>query len=154
MDKIVTGPDLWKDSKPRNWAIKRAARDGINLKPGYSGFVFSHLKHKKHIHTIATGARKGVPIAARINHGRWIMDCPYCSGAEMVDPDDKRFFCLHCFMEENLNKPRPVTFPPKPQRLAIERVLLLRPLKINRNWFPGETIAELKQENIDNGLEV
>ena len=154
MNKITIGPDLWNHNDPPGWLIRRMAKEGIRLKPGYSAFVHSHLGHRKYLHGKAMGARTGAPIEARINHGRWIADCPYCSGAELADPSNKKFFCLHCFMEENGNRPTVARFPPKPQRLEIERVLLLRPLVINRNWFPGETIGELKQENLENGLEV
>lgn len=46
-------------------------------------------------------AREGPNVYARIDHGRWIGDCPnpHCSGAELVDLDDLRFFCLYCFNE-------------------------------------------------------
>ena len=151
---IKRGTDLWDDYRPQAWVIKRARKEGIDLKPGYSAFLWKYLKDKRHHHGKAMGARTGTPVEARINHSRWIADCPYCIHAEMVDPDNKKFFCLNCGMEHNGHRPLPVKFPPKAQRLEIERLLSIRPLEANRNWFPYETVQDIRQENIDYGLEV
>ena len=91
------------------------------------------------------------PIPARINHGRWIADCPYCTGAEMVDPNDPVFYCLNyeCTRPHNTS-PLPVQFPAG--RVGLENALLRRPEMKNRNWFPNETIADLLAENAANGI--
>jgi hypothetical protein len=34
----------------------------------------------------------------------------------------------------------------------LEAVLLARPVMATRNWLPGETVADLVGENVDNGL--
>ncbi|MDQ3431391.1 MAG: hypothetical protein M3467_04065 [Actinomycetota bacterium] len=47
--------------------------------------------------------RLGVPegvlldqvLHARINHSRWVADCP-CGSAQVVSPADPRFFCVEC----------------------------------------------------------
>jgi hypothetical protein len=40
-----------------------------------------------------------------------------------------------------------------PERVSdIERVVLARPAPTTRNWLPGETVADLVAENIENGL--
>ena len=41
-------------------------------------------------------------IKAEINRGRWLANCPWCGGAEMVDPDNPKFLCLSCFNAEIL----------------------------------------------------
>jgi len=35
--------------------------------------------------------RREQPIAARVDHGRWIAGCPRCTGAEFVDAEWPRF---------------------------------------------------------------
>lgn len=35
-------------------------------------------------------------VTARVETGRWILDCPFCYSAELGDPDDPRFYCLGC----------------------------------------------------------
>ena len=91
------------------------------------------------------------PIAARINYGRWIADCPYCTGAEMVDPNDPVFYCLNYNCDRpNGNAPLPVQFPIG--RVGLENALLRRPRMQNRNWFPYETLADLLAENAANGI--
>lgn len=145
---------LWNDYNPQPWVIKRARQAGIDLKPGYSAFLWKHLKEKRHHHGEAMGTRTGTPVEARIDHSRWIADCPFCIHAEIVDYDNKRFFCLNCGMEHNGHRPLPVKFPPKPQREKIERLLCLRPLENTRNWEPGQTAQEIRDKNSEYGLEV
>lgn len=41
------------------------------------------------------GVLIGASIYARINHGRWVADCP-CGSAQVVTPDDPRFACPEC----------------------------------------------------------
>jgi hypothetical protein len=69
----------------------------------------------------------GTPVIARIWQGQWIADCE-CNGASFVDPDEPVFFCFSCGNRANGQKPRPVSFPPKAERLEIERLLLERPV--------------------------
>ena len=83
-------------------------------------------------------------LTAEINHDRWIVKCPFCRGAELGDPDDPRFMCLSCWNADASGRFLPVTFPPN--RAGIEAELATRPRIENRNWTPGETIADLKRE--------
>ena len=87
---------------------------------------------------------KGAPILARIEHGRWIADCE-CRGAEFVDPEWPVFVCCSCGAG-----PRPVAFPG--DRHQIESELMKRPVRPNRNWNPGETVADLRRENKERGI--
>jgi hypothetical protein len=96
-------------------------------------------------------------IAARINHGRWLVDCAGCNSALVIDLSDPVFMCVECGNAANDGKWFQVTVPGN--RKAIEAELLKRPMNgrnpaeaVNRNWGPGETVATLKQENTDHGI--
>ena len=99
----------------------------------------------------------------RLNHGRWLADCPTgCGGAEKLHPDgnirvhsdvsygltrEGVFVCGSCGVESS------VSWPSRDQLEEIEAVVQVRPM-INRNWTPGETIDALVSENIEHGLAV
>jgi ribosomal protein L37AE/L43A len=96
-------------------------------------------------------------VAARINHGRWLVDCGGCNSALVVDLSQPVFMCVECGNATNEGKWFTVTVPTN--RKAIEAELLKRPWSgrnpaeaVNRNWSPGETVATLKQENTDHGI--
>ena len=96
-------------------------------------------------------------IAARINHGRWLVDCPGCNSALVIDLSELVFMCVECGNAANDGKWFQVTVPSN--RKAIETELLKRPWNgrnpaeaVNRNWEPGETVATLRQENTDHDI--
>jgi len=104
-----------------------------------------------------TAANTSGEVAARINHGRWLVDCAGCNSALVVDLSELVFMCVECGNNHNDGKWLAVTVPAN--REAIETELLKRPWSgrnpasaINRNWEPGETVATLKQENTDHGI--
>jgi len=112
---------------------------------------FSHsLEVHKHItilplmgkHQLKPMGVDGQPLKARVNHGRWIVDCE-CLGAEFAW-EEGIFMCLSCFNASHKHQYRPVIFPKN--RKAIELLLLPRPVPY-RNWYPGESLAKLKAEN-------
>lgn len=88
-------------------------------------------------------------VPVRINHGRWIVDCPFCPGAQMADPEDRRFFCVDCL---HAGTPAEgcwlrVEWPPADRRAAAEE-LLERRLVPHQNWQPEtESIGDLRREN-------
>ncbi len=88
-------------------------------------------------------------VIARVNHGRWIANCPFCAGAELVEPGEI-FFCLGADpdggMAKNGNHPMAVVFPEN--RAEIEQALQARPIE-NQNWESGETISDLVAENVE-----
>jgi hypothetical protein len=88
-------------------------------------------------------------IQARILYGRWVVDCPECPGCNDADPAEPVYLCTSCGFPEQLVR---VEFPDR--RAEIERLLLKRKHIANRNWRPGETLAQLRQQNIQNGDEV
>lgn len=78
---------------------------------------------------------------------RWIARCPDCAGgASYVWIDGPHImFCLACCNAGIGRRWRPVVVPA--ERLAIERLLSLRPLSSQRAWSPGETLEQLRAEN-------
>jgi len=105
----------------------------------------------------AVAANMSGDIAARINHGRWIVDCQGCNSALVVDLSELVYMCVECGNAANEGKWLKVILPTN--RKAIEAELLKRPWNgrnpaeaVNRNWSPGETVATLKQENTDHGV--
>ena len=113
------------------WFLHQAASRGFNVSDSFTD-------HK--------------PIRARIDHGRWIADCPLqyagqdCLGAECVTDSEKTFMCLSCGNTEVEGKLLKVRFPAKGKRDKIELSLNERP-EANRNWFPGETPEKIAKEN-------
>ncbi len=82
-------------------------------------------------------------LRARINHSRWVVNCPHCNSAEFLF-GDKRFFCTECKNEAMDGKLYKIVMPKnKPQ---IETLLEPRPI-FNRNWQYPETIEDLAEEN-------
>jgi len=96
-------------------------------------------------------------IRARINHGRWLVECPGCNSALVINLSEPVFMCVECGNAGNDGKWFAVTVPTN--KTAIETELLKRPWNgrnpaeaVNRNWEPGETVAMIKQENTDHGI--
>ena len=96
-------------------------------------------------------------VKARINHGRWLVDCttPGCGGADCVSKPEPFFICWRCGSPENGGKPYHVIFPANAK--AIEALLLKRPAAVpfratHRNWTPEETLVKLRKENIELGV--
>jgi hypothetical protein len=97
---------------------------------------------------------------ARINWGRWLADCPAApcanpvtgeraGGAEYVSPG-LPFMCQWCWNQEIAGRFREVDFPAA--REALEAELVKRDVADNRNWTPGETLADLQADNIVHGV--
>jgi hypothetical protein len=95
--------------------------------------------HKKDPHAVAV-----------INGGRWIVRCPHCTGAQMADPDDRRFFCIDCLMQAVQGRWADVDWPAAAITPAIEAALLERPVSA-RNWEPEESVSFLLAENVMHG---
>lgn len=97
---------------------------------------------------------------ARFNWDKWLVDCAHCTsglkpGVHLyedgrlvryaVEWGDTSMICWDCGqVTEN------IAWPPDPG--AIEVILFMRPDEQNRNWWPGETLAELLLENITHGI--
>lgn len=89
------------------------------------------------------------PLTPRVNHNRWIVDCPDCGGAEFYWPENL-FMCAGCWNGAVGYVWRRVAVPQK--RQAVERALKARPLPMNRNWEPNETVEMLQRDNRAHGV--
>ncbi len=85
------------------------------------------------------------PIAARINDGSWLVDCG-CRNAPLTSPAWGVAYCFGCGVRHTN-----VVFPD--EHGAIASVLLERPRMENRNWFPGESVEDLRAQNRAHGVE-
>lgn len=84
---------------------------------------------------------------ARVNWSRWIVDCPspWCDSALDADPGERFFQCRECGTGAD------IVWPPNVD--DIEYLLAMRPAAKTRNWAPGETVADLLQENVLHGID-
>lgn len=155
MDKIIT-------------ALDYAKRAGVSTVKEH--IILICKKMGKRLDTAYNGEKpRGEKVKAEIDFGRWIARCPDCNGAEDVDPTEPIFYCFSCGNYKNQGYPRPVEFPE--DREKIEKLILQRPVKegvganeleravsaqptvrtpngiLSRSWLPGETVADLKEQN-------
>ena len=89
-----------------------------------------------------------ISVWGEVNHGRWIVNCPFCDNAEF-EWEDHFFFCSECNNKQINGQLVTVLIPP--YKKAIEVLLEKRPIK-NQNWQYPETIADLAKENKDYGV--
>lgn len=99
---------------------------------------------------VARQERRGDMLEARVEHGRWIVDCPVCSvaGARvgmLTRPDWGLACCAECG-----GVYRCLVFPADYE--AIVRILLERPSRMTQNWRVPETAADLQRENVAHGI--
>ena len=95
---------------------------------------------------------------ARVNHGRWIADCPrpYCANAVRLTPRQASF---HCSGEGGCLMVAPIVWPADAEE--IWAALAERPVPSTRNWYPdshaeavrlglphGQTPAALREEAV------
>lgn len=88
-------------------------------------------------------------VAAEIVRSNWRVKCPFCKGAQVIQPGEL-FFCVDCCNQGNHFRPMRVMWPP--QRQTIEKLLLMRSDPLNRNWLPHETVEMLIAENLEHGI--
>jgi len=126
--------------------MKTATSHPLARKMGFRAFTLDQVRRLGHKPDV--GPATGPPISARINHGRWIADCPFCPGAELVDPDTPEFMCWSCANAKNGGRFVRVDVPNAHQRDEIEGLLDGRPQE-NQNWDPRtEDAAFLRAENL------
>jgi ribosomal protein L37AE/L43A len=89
-------------------------------------------------------------VYARVDLGRWIVDCPWCKSAQHASREDHRFFCVECGNAAVNGAWVPVHWPH--EWAEIEAILSVRPDKSNQWWSPGETLASLQSENDNHGV--
>jgi hypothetical protein len=84
-----------------------------------------------------------VPVS--VNHGRWVVDCPDCAGAQLACRTDHRFMCNVWGNVVFGGLSRGVDGPADADRIE---ALLLQRRPANQNWVPGETVDDLLGENL------
>lgn len=92
----------------------------------------------------------GDAVYAVANHGRWVVNCPDCHGAQLASVSDHRFMCFDCGNAGNDGCYRPVIWPKNHAKIAA--LLDARPDVTLRNWSPPETVTDLRHENEVLGL--
>lgn len=80
---------------------------------------------------------------AEVNHGRWVVGCPWCPNAQLGDPTAPEFLCNEC-LNDGTGKWVTVDYPDAVD--DIEAVLAGRKRLENRNWRPGQSVGELQKE--------
>lgn len=85
-------------------------------------------------------------LEARVEHGRWIVNCSDCRAGLFTAPEIPVACCAECGAVY-----RRIVFPD--DAAAIANVLLARPLRENQGWLPSETLDDLKRENREHGLD-
>ncbi len=95
----------------------------------------------------------GPDALARIDLGRWLVNCNDCASAVIVDDEDLFFLCPSCGTGGNWRK---VIMPG--ERTDIEEIMMLRPgfrmANLNRFWSPGESVEKLLAENVEHGAPI
>jgi hypothetical protein len=86
-----------------------------------------------------------------VNHGRWVVECPDCHGAQLACRTDLRFMCNECGNISISGEWRAVVWPAQADAIAAE--LTKRPRVVNQNWLPGETLTDLQLETELEGRE-
>ena len=101
----------------------------------------------------ALDQKRGV-VPVRIRQGRWVVLCqnPGCNSAVIADDKERCFICAECGSPENDRHWYAVEWPAPEVRRRIEELLLARPAispaqARNRNWEPGESLADLRAQN-------
>lgn len=91
-----------------------------------------------------------VPAIARVEHGRWIVDCPFCRGAEFFNATSGLFFCCGCRNAQVDNSYLAVLAPDAKTRAEIALVLCEDVDRDEwRNWNPTETVDDLRRQAED-----
>lgn len=95
---------------------------------------------------LVDGNLPGEPVAARVECGRWLAECPLCHEYIDVDPAEPVWTCVTCGGMQLRARWSRVIFPQ--DRTEIESILLERKLIRTRNWRPGESADDLRAENL------
>jgi hypothetical protein len=120
---------------------KRGAESVLNIWIERGG-IPPHMPTTEQVATSPT-------VQVRANHGRWIVDCPFCPSAQVAAFDDHRFFCTDCGNKAVLGKFVAIEWPSEAEQ--IDDVLSAR-LPENANWRADENVAHLRAENAAHGL--
>lgn len=103
------------------------------------------------------GIARSTSVVVAVNHGRWIVHCPFCPGAQLASEADHRFFCTDCLHVDGPREARgkwlEVRWPNMEILETATAVLAERPADANRNFDPRiESVEDLKDENAEQAL--
>ena len=92
---------------------------------------------------------------ARLNHGRWVVDCAADDCRAVLFADRLACVCRDVSVCDHPSVPcgAPIEATYPPRRADIDRLMNPRP-RMKRNWSPDETLADLKAENLLHGVGV
>lgn len=127
-------------------ALQDARRFQIPNLPADRGAEWVH-----HAPNVISMANLGASVAPQasvqvsVNHGRWVVDCPDCAGAQLACRTDRRFMCNECGNVVIGGLWRTVDWPD--DSTGIEKALSPRP-PANQNWVSSETVEDLLAENL------
>lgn len=90
---------------------------------------------------------KGISVA-HASMGRWVARCSLCGAGTppQIRFSTSAFECVECGTVTE------IVWPSEKMRQGIERLLMMRPNPVNRNWLPGETLHDLIWENGTHGI--
>jgi hypothetical protein len=124
--------------------------------PSYDEALFRRADQGGHWHRwdvdpfVPQSVAPGVKAQACVSSGRWVIRCPFCTGAQLADPGrSSRFFCVDCLNASVGGQWVVVTWPPEVHE--IEATLDPRP-EPNQNWELGESVEDLQVENVAHGV--
>lgn len=108
---------------------------GVRSEADYRLWQAGQLAHRDvaHVHL------SDVTRFARVDHGRWIVDCS-CGCGLYVRRGWQLACCIECGAQYH-----DVRFPVDADE--IERLLLARSKRENQSWWPSESVEQLQREN-------
>jgi hypothetical protein len=115
-----------------------------------SGLSPVEVEVVKHCGKLPDATHPTLRATAAVNHGRWIVSCPWCFSASMAARFDHRFFCVECLNRPAGGKWVGVDWPDNAD--DVESLLVMRPNPATRNWHAHETVADLLAENESRGV--
>jgi len=83
------------------------------------------------------------------NHGRWLVECPFCPSAQVASVSDRRFFCTDCGNAAVGGRFIKTVWPS--DLAELDDVLAHRPPE-NANWRSHESLTHIRNENAEHGL--
>lgn len=92
-----------------------------------------------------SGLARSVVAFARVDHGRWLVDCPYCTGACFAGWEERRFVCAECLHAGTEAEGQFIRVEWPKNHAEIEDALARRPMP-RQNWWPGEHTSMLRAE--------
>jgi len=115
--------------------LDAASALGVRTEAAYRFWQAAQLAQ----HDVALVHLTDVTRFARVDHGRWIVDCE-CGAGLFVRRGWALACCIDCGAQYH-----DVRFPLEADE--IERLLLARPKRENQSWWPSESVEELQREN-------